>query len=366
MNKSIIFGTSTPRSGGTLVSNILSVHKDILMTKDFIHFFRHIYKKYSPIDNRANQFRLVHEMCIRMKYRKNINLSPDEILSFFKGIKNYYDVISALSNFILTKNKNKKIIGETANGEWRNINNFLELNKNSKAFQVIRDPRAVLASWKKLTFAKGYKYLNIIFNWIDAINYSETYLVKYSNKRYLRLRFEDIHINPKVTAKTICTFANVPFDQNMLEVEKWPALLNNKFNNINVSSYNNQSVYGFSEKRTTQWKNHIDEWEVVLVQHLLKNYLKKLNYEELNYDSSLLKKGLSILESDEILSKNFNHFKKTGEGTDKRLNDPSKPENWSATDYTKNISARFIDTEDYGNYLKEMEKVNEKSKKIIN
>ena len=152
----------------------------------------------------------------------------------------------------------------------------------------------------------------------------------------------------------------------MLEVEKWPALLNNKFNNINVSSYNNQSVYGFSEKRTTQWKNHIDEWEVVLVQHLLKNYLKKLNYEELNYDSSLLKKGLSILESDEILSKNFNHFKKTGEGTDKRLNDPSKPENWSATDYTKNISARFIDTEDYGNYLKEMEKVNEKSKKIIN
>ena len=103
-----------------------------------------------------------------------------------------------------------------------------------------------------------------------------------------------------------------------------------------------------------------------MVQHLLKNYLKKLNYEELNYDSSLLKKGLSILESDEILSKTFNHFKKTGEGTDKRLNDPSKPENWSATDYTKNISARFIDTEDYGNYLKEMEKVNEKSKKIIN
>ena len=25
-------------------------------------------------------------------------------------------------------------------------------------------------SWKRITFSKGYKYLNSIFNWIDAVD----------------------------------------------------------------------------------------------------------------------------------------------------------------------------------------------------
>ena len=57
-------------------------------------------------------------------------------------------------------------------------------------------------------------------------------------------------------------------------------------------------------------------------------------------------------------SKNFNHFKKTNEGTNKRLNDPTKPENWAATDVSKNLKARFVDTADYKNYLKELERIN--------
>ena len=49
MKKKLIFASSTPRSGGTLLTNIISLHPDVLMTKDLIHFFRYIYKKYNPI-----------------------------------------------------------------------------------------------------------------------------------------------------------------------------------------------------------------------------------------------------------------------------------------------------------------------------
>ena len=80
----VFFGSTTPRSGGSLVSNILSVHKDILITNDFIHFFRHIYEKYSPISKISNQFKLVHEMCLRLKYRQKMNINPKEILSWFQ------------------------------------------------------------------------------------------------------------------------------------------------------------------------------------------------------------------------------------------------------------------------------------------
>ena len=66
-----------------LVSNVLSAHKDILITTDFVHFFRHIYEKYSPISKISNQFKLINEMCLRLKYRQRVNVNPKEILSYF-------------------------------------------------------------------------------------------------------------------------------------------------------------------------------------------------------------------------------------------------------------------------------------------
>ena len=44
------------RTGGSLVCNLLSVHKDIIILTDIFHFFRHIYKKYEPITNKSNLF----------------------------------------------------------------------------------------------------------------------------------------------------------------------------------------------------------------------------------------------------------------------------------------------------------------------
>ena len=363
-SKTIIFGTGTPRSGGTLISNMLSVHKDIIITTDFIHFFRHIFNFYNPLYKKENQYKLVQELCLRVKYRKNEIFSSKEILSNFINIKNYNDILIILSEFILSKTENKSIFGEYANTEWRNIENFLNLEKNYKAFQVIRDPRAMLVSWKKLTYATGYKYLNILFNWIDAFNYSETYKKKFTTDKYLRIKFENIHEDPKKMAEKLCNFIEVKFDKSMISGEKWPKLLMGKFTNVNVSSYSNKNSYGFSVDRTTNWQQHIEDWEVALVQFLFKDQLKILNYKLLDIDKNLIKKALKIIEQDEILSKNFNSFKKDGRGTDKHLNDPKNPENWAARDTSKSISAKFSETEDYKMYLSELKKIQEISKTI--
>ena len=212
MENKLVFGTGTIRSGGSLVANILSTHKKILITTDFIKFFRHIFKKYDPISNKKNQFLLVEELALRLKYRKNIEIDKKlifENLSHSK-VKNYYDVHKVLAHYFLKKVENKDLFGEYENSEWRNIKTILESNKNYKAFQLIRDPRAIIASWKKIiSFGKGYLYLNYIFNWIDSINYYYIYNKKYSTNRYIAIKFEDIHNQPLKTAKRLCKFSNV-------------------------------------------------------------------------------------------------------------------------------------------------------------
>ena len=107
MSNKIIFGSGTSRTGTSLLTNMLSVHEDILITTDFLHFFRFIYDKYSPINLASNQYKLAHEMCLRIKYRQQIDLSPKELMSYFKEVKNYNDIILAISNFILDTSSTK-------------------------------------------------------------------------------------------------------------------------------------------------------------------------------------------------------------------------------------------------------------------
>ena len=148
----------------------------------------------------------------------------------------------------------------------------------------------------------------------------------------------------------------------MVRQKKWPKLLKNKLNFINVSSYTNKETFGFSNERTLRWRESIEEWELALVQHLFKKQLKKLKYKIYNVDKSLIGKALKILKSDKLLWKNYKYFIRTGKGSDKRLNDPSKPENWGAVDYSKDIKAKFIDSNEYKIFKRRMLIIKKKSK----
>ena len=80
MKKKLILGTCLPRSGGSLASNLLTCHRRILVTTDLFHFFRFSIGKYKPIKKFSNQYKLVQDVCLRIKIRNKININPKEIL----------------------------------------------------------------------------------------------------------------------------------------------------------------------------------------------------------------------------------------------------------------------------------------------
>ena len=366
MKKKIIFGSSTPRSGGTLMTNILSLHPNVIITKDIIHYFRYMYKKYNTISEKKNYYKLFYAFCLRVKYRNNIKLDPKILINKFKKSKkkNYDRILQTISEYFLDLNNNKKIIGENANTEWHNIENFLQLNKNYKAFQMIRDPRAVLMSYKTLTFEPGYKYLIILFFWLDAIRHCERNLLKFGKKRFIKIRFEDIHFKPILTINKIYKFMNLKFNKKILETKNWKSQLSSKFNDINVTAFTNKKALGFSKKRTLNWQKKIKPWEIAITQHILGEFMVKNNYELKKVNEKELKKGLGYIKKDKILYKYYLKFKKYGKGTHERLSDPTKPENWAATDTSKDIKLKFKDTSQYKDYKAELKKINNLVSKI--
>ena len=359
-----IFCAGTMRTGGSLVSNLLSTHKDLLILIDIVHFFRYLYEKYHPINSKANLYRISSELSLRLKLRDNIKISSQ--LFYNEMCKNkvstYGQVYSSIFKVILSKVPEKKIIGEYANAEWKSIGKFLEFNKNNVAIHVIRDPRGMLSSWKKITFSKGHKYFNSIFNWIDSVDCYLEYQKKYNAKKYLMVKFEDIHNNPEKMTKKLCKFLNIKFNKEMINGKKWKHLLKNNFNFINETAYGKRKkVYGFAKERINNWKKHLEDWEINLINHLCKKRLKKLGYETSKVDKGLLRKGLIILKKDKFLNRELKYFLKNNKGNKKSLNDPTDPKNWESR---IKPGTKFIKSPEYKIYKKELKEIKNSSKLI--
>lgn len=351
-NFNIIFGTGTPRAGGSLVSNLLSARKDFVITTDMIHFFRFIFKKYYPLTY-LNKNILIEEFCLRIKFRFKIILNKKKLLKNVDKCKNYDDIFMLIFNEIkfLTKKNN---VGEYANSEWRNISTFLKMNKSFKAFQVLRDPRASLVSFKNITFEKNLGYLNILIDWYDSVKYLEKNLKKFGHKRFLILKFEDIHNYPLKTSRKLCKFLNIKLDKRMFETSKWPKYLNSKFCLKNSSAYTKKKVYGFSKKRTLNWIRDIEQWELALTQNLLGKYLRRFKYKIFKTKKEDLLLAKKIISKNKSLNEKILNLKRENLINHKKPRDASDPKNWSATNIIKHPNKMFIDTPDYKKYIKEL------------
>ncbi len=354
-----IFCTGTMRTGGSLVANLLSTNKDLIVLTDVVHFFRYIFNRYDPIQKNTNIFKVCRDLSLRLKYRDNIRINSEKIYQecLQNNVNSYGKIYAVIFNHLLKKIKNKKIIAEFANFEWKNIDNFLKFNKKNVAIHVIRDPRAVLASWKKITFSKGYKYLNCIFNWINSVTTYNKLKKKYPKNRYLLIHFEDIHNSPKKQTKILCSFLKIKFQNRMLITSKWNEYLKGEFNFVNQSAYGSKKkIYGFSKKRNYNWEKNLKDWELALVNFLCKKYLKNLRYtHKTGIDRKLLDKGFSILKKDKFLKKRFDDFKKNNQGNYMMLNDPTNPKNWESRIYP---GKKFVKTKEYIFYRKEEKKLN--------
>ena len=104
-----IFISGTMRSGNSLVSNILSIHEDILILKNSIHFFRLFYNHYNPLSDEKNYKKLLYHSYLHLKYRKDVTLNIEEVEDILADKEiNYKNIYDAMATSILNQT-NKKI-----------------------------------------------------------------------------------------------------------------------------------------------------------------------------------------------------------------------------------------------------------------
>jgi|CoawatStandDraft_6_1074263.scaffolds.fasta_scaffold00463_2 hypothetical protein len=352
-----IFATGTMRTGGSLVQNLLSVHSEVLMFAGFVSFFRFYYKQYEPL-NPENVERMIHHLRIRLKCRRDFDLDAELIIgNILKRHVSYRVCYQEIMNYLAEKTE-KPSWGEYVTLGWRRIPDYLEMYPNAKVVHIYRDIRAIVSSFGRVTNMPDNLYLQAIFNWIDSVNHIKKYSSILPKNQYYVLKFEEIHSNPESKIKELCEFLEIPFENAMIEPERWDALFDKNFVDANISSYSKKKVYGFDSSRSERWKNEISDWELNLCEHLAKEQLAFAGYEKslLDLNPIALKKGMDELRNNSVLSKSLQHFELTGEGTDKAAMDPTDPANWDAPG---DAFTKFTAASVYSKYVKEHEDLEE-------
>jgi len=350
-----IFGSGTMRTGGTLVCNIFSLSNNNHVFTEIIYFARHLNGKYKDFDKYSTLYKIASEFCLRLRYKNLIRCDYKDLLQILikSKIKNINDLYECIIFFLLKINniKKKKNIIEYSNGEWRFIDKFLQLDKKNKAFHVIRDPRAVISSFKRMTFEKGNNFWYSLFNWIDSYNELKILLKKYNKKRFLNLQFESLHLNPIKNINKILKFSNTN-NLSKIDLKVWEKKLKNSNSYINFSSYDYKKKIGFSINRINAWNNYLKDYEVCLIEFLLNKQMKNLGYKFSSFKNKkkLAIIGLGILKRNKNLKIRLDNYLKSNKGSEKRISDPQNFKNWGSA---STPNKKFIHDKNYTFFLTE-------------
>ena len=345
-----LFVTCTMRSGNSLLVSLLSSNKNYLLLNERLHFFRFIFNYYNPLSIKKIDD-ILFDLNLRLKYRHYFQINRSHLRKKIKSELTYKNIYQNLMNYF-SKMANKKFWGESSPMNWRSIPHFLDMFDDGCVIHLVRDPRAVFSSWKKLSSIPNYAYLNCIFNWLDSANHISEYKKRFNKKKYIYLKYEDLMKDPKKHTKAICKFINLEFSDYMLKKSNWTKN-NNKLVSIPRSAHEGDNILGFSKKRIDNWKNELEEWEIQLIEHILHKQMKRLGYKTVLPKNKILKLNKAILSKinkNSLLKKNYQNFKKYNIGSPYYPKDPKDFRSWGATG---NDSKWFSKTQDGRNYLKE-------------
>ena len=293
-----VFIVGNSRSGTTLMSRILKLHSKVYVLNETFMFDE--VSKYESTFNVLNDAEI--EAIIRdliTIQRKGIYLKSkteryledtNEIMRIYKST-GIYSLIGLLSAFYKYEaNKNGKVIyGDQTPRHVFSIEWIIRLFPNCKIINMVRDPRAVLLSqrnkWKackkyqqpihEVIRAKiNYHPFTISLLWNKSVDAAFS---ANKNKLYSphikTVIFEELVEDSSAIVKSVCDFAGIEFEKNMLNVDVEM-----------TSNLKNDGQKGVVSDIANTWKNRLSNSEVYICEKTVGLRLEHYGYKRLGND----------------------------------------------------------------------------------
>ena len=272
MEKRIIFLGGSPRSGTTLVQNMLDSHPDILGGPEFLH--------------------IPDIIQLRNKLQGSVSRGWIDLICSTEKVDE--EIRALLTNILIpfADRHNSKLISEKTPENVLVFSKLVEIFPDSKFLLVVRDPRAIVASMLQVgqkARSKGEKPAPFTANTRSAISYvkkcfDEGFKASHANPEKIHtIVYEKLVLNPEQEAQKICKFLGVDWTTDMLKPGEKKHLgeaaitANSKEIWYDAKTYNSNPNTSSLEK----WKSQLSANQQYAINRAFShsNDLAKLGYE---------------------------------------------------------------------------------------
>jgi len=320
--------TGVYRTGSEYVAHLINCHPQVSATMYHVNVMRFAYGRYDPISARKNYLEAVQYLKDRMANRYNIGFNVETVVDYLESLDRvgYGDIYDTVMSVLYLK-PGQEHWAEKCQLVWREIPAFLEMMGNGRAVLILRDPRAVLASFKYFTNAPPPKYLGAVFNCLDAMGNA----MKLSEEeRVVVVKYEDVLIDPQKNISKIWRLMGVPddYDLKLCDTRKWKNSQGKQWgSNSSFQVVNDQSSFDVN-KAVGGWKEKLSSNEIAFVEMICGEAMGRYGYEvsRTDGDTANIERGL---ENDEGMYSVYKQYLETGKGIEAFPSDPFDATSWA-------------------------------------
>lgn len=283
-----LFVVGTGRSGTTLLQMMLNGHPRIAVYGE-IHFFdsvcqlRHWVPDIST-DDKLNQFFGKLKLIDEFQYLPDLeNLLSKVHARMSDSSVRSYELFYLYLMEAFAASRGSVRIGEKTPQNLRFMPDIFSIFPAAKILHIMRDPRAVVSSFRKADWASP-DVLSHAIKWKVGILYGQE--LEDSPDKYLLIRYEDLVQEPRWELERICAFIEEDFVEEMLEYHRSAGtLLGDEPWKQGVE----QPVYTTSQDR---WRSELTASQIHLIDIITRPLPSQYGYSEIQASSVLRVKSL--------------------------------------------------------------------------
>ena len=209
-----VFLVGCPRSGTTLLQRLLDAHSAIAIAPE-THFVRRFWKqrrKYGSLSQDAS-FQRVLEDIVSMPEFSDMQLSRSDFVERAHKTDRSYGALFDLLLSSFARQRGATVVGEKTPNHLLYIPTLSRFFPSARFLHIVRDPRAVVASWKNVPWSSG----TVAGDALVWRRYIRTALEPSRRPAALHtVSYEELTRDTERVLRGICDFLTVPFQPAML------------------------------------------------------------------------------------------------------------------------------------------------------
>lgn len=269
--------TGHPRSGTTLITEVLSRHPDVYIPPE-THFFTNPAVHRFLVEDALRQDLVtnIHAYMDRnQRLKQEIERSGDGLSDFVAFLRaemptSAADVFFALQRWFAQRHR-CSFIGEKTPDHIEIATYLAKIDPGLRVVDIVRDPRDVALSHRHVPWGETNASF-MALRWQRAMRRAER-ASRTLGERFLQMRYEDFVTEPETATRRLCAHLSLQFDPCMLSQSA------SKTYDATVEPWKAQASQSISGGRIGRWRDALSARDVRRIEALLHRDLVTLNYD---------------------------------------------------------------------------------------